>query len=344
MKKLFFVADAQSVHTAKWVDYFIEQGFDTYLATFAQKNITKCNSVFFLSNKNVNNSGGNYHYLLSINKLANIFKEIQPSYINAHFSYSMGLIALLAKNKSKINSSFSIVCHGSDILANPLPLIFDRINKDVLNRCDKIFAVSDQIKDKINSWNIDLNKVFTGQYGVEGFEGCCSKKIDILSNRNYVPNSRIEMLLESLEFIKDKNYKIVFVLPHIDNNKLDFYKKNYPFIEFYSKVPYEQMIEMVKNTRLYISATKSDGLSLSLLEAMSMGAVPIVSNIVSNRSVVLDNVNGYLFDTKSEFKHKLEQAISGELETAVDINKKLIKDKYLYNDQMLRIKNFLTEN
>ena len=152
-KKIFFVADAKSIHTVKWVDYFVEQDYDVYLATFATVNNTKCNNIYFLGSTESKISGGNYHYLLGVSKLAKIFKEVEPDIINAHYSYSMGLIALLAKNRSKVNSEFSVVCHGSDILAPPNSYVFDKLNRYILNSANKVFIVSDQIKDKVESLN-----------------------------------------------------------------------------------------------------------------------------------------------------------------------------------------------
>ncbi|WP_219809570.1 glycosyltransferase, partial [Campylobacter concisus] len=38
MKKIIFIADAGSIHTKKWVDYFIDSGYDVFLATFSKTN------------------------------------------------------------------------------------------------------------------------------------------------------------------------------------------------------------------------------------------------------------------------------------------------------------------
>jgi glycosyltransferase involved in cell wall biosynthesis len=47
---------------------------------------------------------------------------------------------------------------------------------------------------------------------------------------------------------------------------------------------------------VFISASHVDGSSLSIMEAMSCGAVPVVSNIPSNREWVEDGISGYLFE------------------------------------------------
>jgi len=343
-KKIFFVADSKSIHTVKWVDYFINKGYCVHLATFATVNNTNCRNIYFLSNKSSNVYGGNYHYILAIKKLVNILISVKPTIINAHYSYSMGFIALIAKKIAKVNSRFSVVCHGSDILSPPKPFIFDLINKYVLKNSDKIFVVSDQIKDKIESFNIDLNKVFVGQYGIDITIKNYKKDIDILSNRNYTSNSRIEFLLDSLKSFENKGLNIVFILPHISKDKIEEFKKEYPFINFYSYIPYEDIIDIINRSKIYISATKSDGTSLSLLEAMYCGAIPIVSNITSNRSLILDNINGYLFNTKDELKNKLYSLLdleNKERDLMNKINCKIINEKALYKRQMVKINKFL---
>ncbi len=342
-KKIFFVADAKSIHTSKWVDYFVDKGYDVHLATFATINNTKCKNIYYLSDKTINVKGGNYHYIFSVYKLANILKKVKPDSLNAHYSYSMGLISFLAIQKSQIDTEFSIVCDGSDVLAPPKPFLVDKLNRYLLKKADKIFAVSDQIKDKILKFGVEAEKVFVGQYGIniDSNTQSIKKDIDILSNRNYVANSNIEFLLDGLKDFKDKKLNIVFVLPHISKEKIEEFRTSYPFISFYEQVPYDEMVDFLLRTKIYISATKSDGTSLSLLEAMGSRAIPIVSNIVSNRSWVLDGVNGYLFDTKKQFIQSLNNSLQADLSTMVKVNKILINDKCIYKNQMNKIERFL---
>ena len=344
IKKLFFLADANSVHTAKWVDYFISKGYDVYLATFAKNNKTKCQKIYYLGGQQPNVRGGNYRYLLHISKLTQILKEIQPDYINAHYSYSMGLIALLAKKISNVKSDFSVVCHGSDVLDTPLPFVFDIINKYVLNEADKVFAVSDQISDKIKSFGVDEDKIFTGQYGIDIISSEVEKTIDIISNRAYNENSRIDFLLDAIDEIDVKDLKIVFVVPTASDEDIEKLKRKYPYIAFYKSIGYDKMQQLLSQSKVYISATRSDGASLSLLEAMSKQCIPVISNIASNRSWVLDNVNGYLFNSKYDFQSKLIKSLNGNNKKMIKINKDLIGSKAEYGKQMQKINNFLLEN
>lgn len=343
-KKIFFVANSKSIHTVKWVDYFVDKGYDVYLATFSKVNNTKCKNTFFLGKKEVESTGRNYFYLSGISKLAKIFSEIKPDIINAHYSYSMGLIALLAKKKSKIQCNFSVVCHGSDILAPPNSFIFNKINRYVLKQSNKIFVVSNQIKDKLETMNIDINNVFVGQYGVNIQKQEIEKDIDILSNRIYNENSRIDLLLESLEAFKEKGLNIIFVLPNIKDLEFDKLVAQYPFITFYKYLEYDKMIDFLNRTNVYISATKSDGTSLSLLEAMSLECIPLVSNIVSNRSWILDSINGYLFDSKSQFINKLKKVLTlsnNEKKKILDINNRILSEKGSYKKQMQKFETIL---
>ena len=342
MKKIIFIAVAGSIHTKKWVDYFIDSGYDVFLATFSKTNITNCKSIFFLSNKTVDNRGGNYYYLFYIFKLAKIFNDVKPNVINAHFSYSMGLISFLAKKISSIKALFCVVCHGSDILNKNIFL--KMINKTILKRTDAIFAVSDQIRDKILSYGIDASRVFVGQYGIEKISLKYSEKnIDILSNRAFVPNSRIEEVLEYLKYFKNRNLKIVFVLPHISENDLLKLKQSYSFIDFYKSMDHSDLLKKMDRTKIYISNTMSDGTSLSLLEAMACGAVPVVSNIMSNRSWVLDGVNGFLFNDSDQFINAIEKILDNNTKDMMLINQNIIKQRGLYMEQMKKIEKFITK-
>lgn len=346
MKKIMFVGDAESIHIAKYVNYYANKSdYDVCIATFSQTNCTDCKNVNFLSKYMVTTGGGNYHYLFSIFKLALLIRKYNPDYINAHFSYSMGFIALLAMILSGINAKFSVVCHGSDIMAYPHKWCF-WLNKIVLNAAERIIAVSEPMYKKLLSWKINPQKIFVGQYGVliEKKESV-KRDIDIISIRDASPNSQIEFMLCALSKIENIRYKkIVFVIPNIDRKRLETLKEKYSYIKFYERMSHSDIVSLLVRTKIYISATKSDGTSLSLLEAMAYGAYPIVSNIPTNACWIQNDVNGKLFQTESEFICDVNKTINlsaSEYKSVRKSNYSLVDCKCNYYKQMKKIEYFL---
>ena len=49
MKKIMFVGDAESIHIAKYVNYYANKSdYDVCIATFSQTNCTDCKNVTFI--------------------------------------------------------------------------------------------------------------------------------------------------------------------------------------------------------------------------------------------------------------------------------------------------------
>jgi len=352
MIKIVFIADASSIHTKKWVDYFTSKNYRTYLITFSKKNITKCENIFILGNKKPNKYGNNFYYLKYIPQIISIIKKLEPTHINAHYSYSMGLLGFIAKYFFYKKINFSVVCHGDDILNPPYPLILKYINKLILIKADKIIAVSDEIFDKIKqliNHNKISDKIFVGQYGIEMEQLelkdlIKEKEIDLFSNRNFIKDSNWNDILFAINYFK--NLKTIFIMPGIEKN-INKLRTKYPFIRILPKISYAENISFLKKSRFYISATKSDGTSLSLLEAMYYGAIPIISNINANRSWILDGLNGFLFKDKKELVEKINKAMllsPSEIIEMIKINRKIIQERANYSIQMERIEKFLFSN
>lgn len=345
MRKILFIGDSNSIHIKKWVDYFCDNNYEVYIATFANSNCTKCEKIFYLSSQKPNNAGGNIYYLFLIPALAKLIKEIEPDFINAHYSYSYGFIACMALKLSKTNTSFSVVCHGSDVLDVPYG-VCKYLNKIVFKYAGKIIAVSNQIADWILKQGYDANKLYIGQYGVQQYilNTFENRDIDIICNRSYVPNSQIDKVLEILNDREFNDKKIIMILPLISPDKLEKFKKKYSFIEFYPAISHDEMIKMIKKSKIYISATKSDGSSLSLLEAMACGCYPVLSNIPSNREWVVDGLNGVLFSNFQQVKQTLILLLKENNEFFAENAKRnhyLISKKAIYNNQMKNFQNFL---
>ena len=76
----------------------------------------------------------------------------------------------------------------------------------------------------------------------------------------------------------------------------------------------DDLPDMLAKADIYVSASRSDGTSLSLLEAMAAGAFPVVSDIPANREWLTGQGDGLLFDVDGDkmLADCLEKAIRDE--------------------------------
>ncbi|ALG47874.1 TPA: glycosyltransferase [Clostridium perfringens] len=67
----------------------------------------------------------------------------------------------------------------------------------------------------------------------------------------------------------------------------------------------EEVIEKLNEIDLYIQTSLWEGLPIALLEAMYMGKVPIVTNVIGNKDVIVNGENGFLVDDIEGFKNSV---------------------------------------
>ena len=69
----------------------------------------------------------------------------------------------------------------------------------------------------------------------------------------------------------------------------------YDRVQFAGQVPYDELPDYYRRADVYLSASHSDGSSISLLEAFACGSPAIVSDIPGNQEWVINGENGWLF-------------------------------------------------
>jgi glycosyltransferase involved in cell wall biosynthesis len=65
-------------------------------------------------------------------------------------------------------------------------------------------------------------------------------------------------------------------------------------IVFRGALPFSDLALELRQADIYVSTSRRDGLSLSLLEAMAIGVFPVVTDIPANRQLIVDGRNGFL--------------------------------------------------
>lgn len=81
-------------------------------------------------------------------------------------------------------------------------------------------------------------------------------------------------------------------------------------IEFTGHLSTERLARAYRRSAIFVSVPESDGTSVSLLEAMAAGCLPVLSDLPANREWVQDGPRGRLVGDMARLGEALEQAIA----------------------------------
>jgi glycosyltransferase involved in cell wall biosynthesis len=96
-------------------------------------------------------------------------------------------------------------------------------------------------------------------------------------------------------------------------------------VEFVGWVDKEKNFEYYSKAKLFVSIPASDATSISLLEAMAYGCVPVLSDLPANREWIDDGKNGIIVNTPSE--NIFERALKLNIDEVASLNNRIIIEK-----------------
>ena len=120
----------------------------------------------------------------------------------------------------------------------------------------------------------------------------------------------IPFLIEVMENLKNLKIKLLIVGDGPDKEKYEDLVQDKDLsdkIIFTGKVAYDEMPIYYQMADLFITASTSETQGLTVIEAMGAGLPIICIDDESFNSVVIDDLNGYLFKTKEECQKILEK-------------------------------------
>jgi len=328
--KYLILSDGKSSHTLKWAKE-LSRYYDLYLITlngYNDKILLYINiEKIYVLNENVNSMGGNYKLLLKYFDIKRIVASVKPDFLNAHYLSSYGILAALVLKNNK-NTKLIQSTWGTDILVTPFS---NRIRllmaKFALNQANLITSDSYFMSDKIREICKNTH-ILTFPFGLDRVD--LISKIDkdenlIFSNRALSKNYNIDKIIIWFSKLENKSLKLIVandgeMKSELINlvSKLRL-KHRVEFVGFLNKNEQEHYYKIAK---YYISIPSSDSTAVSLLEAMSFGCYPILSNLPANREWIIDGLNGSFFS--NSFKIECID------DTVSLINRKIIDKKAIF--------------
>lgn len=321
--RIAFIANPDSIHNIRWISYFADKGYDVSVITlWKNKEAIKGVKYYFLDEGIRGESGFSLfkesfflpkifpkEYIAAAYRLKKLLKEIKPDILHVQYIGIWAVYAALTKFMPLVLTAW-----GGDILEeqwgavdkNYKEFIKYAVKKAELITCD-CDCVADKLKDfgakktiKIQ-FGADLNKFKPGldtKYWKDTLN-LHGKKV-ILSPRHIDPIYDIETIIKAACIVKDKLKDVVFILKDYKGSSDYKEKIKRQVIElglsekvrFLDEVDFDMMPNLYNAADIYLSVPTSDGMPVSLFEAMATGAVPVVSSVPAPCEVVRGGING----------------------------------------------------
>jgi glycosyltransferase involved in cell wall biosynthesis len=144
-------------------------------------------------------------------------------------------------------------------------------------------------------WGIDLN-----HFSLRAVERPNLQTFNLLSTRGWEPIYGVDVIAHAFVIAAKQRPELSLTL--LGNGSQAAQIRQilllggvYHRVEFPGHVRYSDLPNYYRNADIYISASHSDGTSISLLEALACGTPPIVSDIPGNQEWIVPGLNGWLF-------------------------------------------------
>lgn len=309
-----------------------------HVSSFVSAIISEQNELFLLSEESCDFEGIKKKYVVSFRtinpikivrnnfKIKQILNEIQPDIIHIHQVNRLAFF--VSRIARKLNIRVVTTAWGSDVLLVPKKNLFYRfLVKKSLQNSNVVSADSNDMIDSMkNLFPVGDYRLL--QYGIDPIESTEKENI-IYSNRLHEPLYRISQVINYFaEFIKSNpNWVLVIAGTGSETENL---QKHTSELKLDSKIKFVGWQKRDENrawyakSRIYISIPESDGTSVSVLEAMSAGCIPVVADLPVSHEWIVAGQNGII---EKKNQNPLEEAINLNAEKCSNTNSTLINEK-----------------
>lgn len=291
--RLAMLSNAAVLHTRRWAEHFRARGHEVRVWSleppmdgFACERLPQAPLP------------GALRYPLAIPALRRALAAYRPDLVDAHYVPNYGLLGACSGRRP-----LSVQAWGSDLLVagarDPLQRARARF---VLTRADLVLADSDNLaaaaialgappaKTRAIPWGIDLQRFVPGtrEPGL------------LLSTRMHEPVYDLPAVIAGVQPVLERRPEARLVIAGDGSQRARLERlaaERLPpgRFTFVGRLAPAALADWLGRAEIYLSASHSDSTSLSLLEAMAAGAVPVVSDLDGNREWVREGDGARLF-------------------------------------------------
>ena len=317
--RIVYLAWHGSVHTRRWAGWFAERGHEVHVVTCGGGDARDVDSdgtelpLRYAVHELGAPRGGKLGYVFKRGAARRAVRRLQPDVLHAHWLTSYGMLALAADQP---HVPLVVTAHGDDVLIAPDNQLMRRLVQRVLRAAKLITVPGDPMHRAVVELLAPQAPPAAGiavfQYGVESArlaeagrrarEAAGPGPLRIVSARALLQLYRVDALIDALALLAaegDLDFHCDLLGDGPEREALELQARRHGLgdrVTFHGSVTPAQVERFVGASDVYVSVSESDGVSLALLEALALGAVPVLSDIAANRPWVNDGATGVLVD------------------------------------------------
>ena len=306
--KLLFIADSTSIHTQRWLDYFIDAGHQVSIITIGRKR-QRLAGVRHLDNFETF-TYTSADFPMTWLRTRRLVRRWQPQILHGHFIHQYGWLAALSRYRPLVLTAW-----GTDILNLPYASrsgVGKWLTRYSLRKADLLTATSAYLKAEMVKLGALESKTHVIFWGVDAAKfnpqvdtGDIRRRLDvadhcplILSNRNQIALYNNDTVIRAMALVLKSFPQAVLVLQNAGGNQEADLRQLagdlgiVANLRFLPQFPHDRLPPLYAAADIYVSVPTWDAGPVSLKEAMSCGAVPVISAVPGPMEWVQDGVNG----------------------------------------------------
>lgn len=317
--KICFVANAESVHTERWVSYFVSKGHEVHLISHKGREIKGVifHKLFSFGKAKITREKIRivdlFTFIIRAYQTRRTIRKIKPDLVHGHNVILGGFYAGNANSRPLV-----VTAWGTDVLIAPrVSFVLKKIAKAVLKRADIITCDGLNTKNALIELGAQVMKIKTIYFGIDTLNNNPAKRSKFLREKLHIDDSfvlisirglnpiyNIETLIKAIPAVLKSfpDTKVIIAGSGPEENNLKELsvslgvEKN---IIFTGNLAPEEMPVYLASADLYVSTSLSDsGLAASTGEAMACGLPVVVTDVGGNRDWIKDGENGFIIPVR----------------------------------------------
>ncbi len=291
--KIATLSNAAVIHTVRWVEHLRARGHE--VRAYSLESPAPPFAAVALPAPPL---PGWLRYPLAVPRVRAELSAFAPDVVDAHYVPNYGLIGALAGRRP-----LSVAAWGSDLLVaggrDPLQRARARF---VLRRADLVLADSGNLAAAARALGAPAARLRAIPWGIDRarFRPGTREPGLLLSTRLHEPVYDLPVLIDAVAETMRRRADTFFAIAGDGTRRAELEARAASRLpagryRFLGRLSPDELASWLGRAEVYLSASRSDSTSLSLLEAMAAGALPVVSDLEGNREWVVEGAGARTF-------------------------------------------------